>query len=90
MTFESDFMEIKEIADCVKRKTTTKFNTEMHLNILGLLCFKLGVMIDSIAVYPLIVVKVTLTLIQGHRGVRKQKLLYHLSLNQFGLNMVYC
>ena len=37
-----------------------------------LISFKLGMMVDASGVYTLILVGVNLTLIQGHRGMRKQ------------------
>ena len=52
------------------------FNVGMHSDCLGLICFKLGLMIDIVLIYILMLVYLTLTLIQGHRDMRKQKLLY--------------
>ena len=45
--------------------------------------FKLGMMIDTIVNYILILVLITLTMIQGHRNERKQTLLCQLSYKVF-------
>ena len=60
----------------------------MHLDIYESVWFKLGMVIDTIVLYIL-----TLTLIQSHRSVRKQKLLHQLSkknFNRFEWNLICC
>ena len=57
------------------------------------ICFKLGLMIDTSVLYILILVQLIVTLIQGHRCARKQKLLCQLShtvFNQFKWNWLHC
>ena len=60
------------------------FGAGMHSVIYKQIRFKLG-LIDSAKLYMLILVKVTVTLIQGHRVVGKQKPLGQLSL-KFSMN----
>ena len=43
----------------------------MYWDIQGPTCFKLGLMIDTIKLYTLILVLVALIFIQGNRGARK-------------------
>ena len=65
----------------------------MHSNIYEPNHSKLGSMIDSTELYILKLVQVTLTLIQGHRDVRKQKLLgllSHKALNGFRRRLMRC
>ena len=52
----------------------------MHSDIHEWIWFKLGMLIDTIEIYKLILV--LLTLILGHRSARKQKFLRQLSLNK--------
>ena len=55
---------------------------------------RLGTVIDTIELYILIPVYLALTLIQGHRSARKQKIMQQLShiiyFNRFRWNLVYC
>ena len=55
----------------------------MHSNVYESIWFKLGVMIDTIEFYILILNLWTLALIQGHRSARKQKHLPQLTDNVF-------
>ena len=69
------------------------FNVGICLDIYESVWFKGGVIIDTFELYILTVGYVTLTMIQGHRSVRKQKLLCQLShkiYNPFARNLVYC
>ena len=66
--------------DCVKKKLTLAC-IWMSVNS----WLKLGLMVDTIVFYILIVVLLTLTLIQGHRRARKQKHLQQLSHKVFSL-----
>ena len=63
----------------------------MHSNVDEQICFKLGMMTDNTTHYLILV---ALSLIQCQRGVRKQKLLRHLSHNVFSRvgwwNLVHC
>ena len=43
----------------------------MHLNIYELICFKLGMMKDTVVLYILILIYLALTFIQSHRSARK-------------------
>ena len=64
----------------------------MHSDVYESISFILGMMIDTVVLYVLILVKLTWTVIQGHKSVRKQKLLCQLShkaFNQFEWNLVY-
>ena len=49
-------------------------NIAMQLDVCEQIQFKLGMMLDTIEGYILILALVTLPLIQGHRGVRKPEL----------------
>ena len=74
--------------DCVKN-----FNVGMHSDIYQWIWFKLGMMIDTIVLYILILVYLTLTFIQGHWSVRKQQLLSqlcHKVFIWFEWNSVFC
>ena len=51
----------------------------MYSDVYQSIWFELGIMVDTIVICILILVYLTLTLMQGHRGVRKQKLLRQLS-----------
>ena len=53
--------------DCIRN-----LSVGMHLDGCELIWFKLGIMIDATKLYILTLVYVALTLIQGHRNVRKQ------------------
>ena len=57
--------------DCVQKI----FNVSIDSDVCKWIWFKLGMMIDSIVLHILQVVWLTLTSIQGHGSVRKQKLL---------------
>ena len=60
----------------------------MHLDTCELIWYNCGIMIDSIQLYIVTLVLLSMTLIQGHRSGRKQKLLWQLShkpFNQFGI-----
>ena len=64
---------------------STDSNAGINLDVYELIWFKPGMMIDTSVLYILIIVHVTLT--QGQRSVRKQKLLHQLShkvCNRFG------
>ena len=56
--------------DCVK-----DLNVGMHLDVYEWIWFKLGMMIDTIVLYILILIKLTLPLIQGHKSPRKRNIL---------------
>ena len=61
-----------------------KVNVGMHLNVYELIWFKLGMMIDTKELYMFILVRLTMTLFQGHMGrggggARKQICLCQLS-----------
>ena len=74
------------------------FSVGIHSDIYESIWFKLGLMTDTVELYILILVLLTLTLIQGHRSARKQKLWRQLShkvflggrVGWFGWNLVYC
>ena len=64
-------------------------NTGMHSDVFEWICFKRGVMVDTVVLYILIL---SLTLIQGHRSARKQNFLWQLShkfVIWFGWNLFY-
>ena len=64
--------------------TSINFNVGMHLDFCKLIWFKCSVMkIDTIEPYILMPVLLASTLIQGHRIVRKPKLLFQLSPKVF-------
>ena len=66
---------------------------DMHSDSYKSMWFKLSVMIDVAEFYVLIFYYLSLTLIQGHRDARKQKLLHKLFpqvINGFGWNFVLC
>ena len=56
----------------------------MHLDVNEWISFKFGMVIGTFVLYILMLVKSTLTLIQGHRSVKTQKLLH-----RFEWNLVY-
>ena len=51
----------------------------MDFDVHELIWFKFGMMIDTIELYMLMLVLLTLTIIEGHRSMRKQKLPRQLS-----------
>ena len=65
----------------------------MHLDVYKLIWFKHDMMIDTVELNISILVSVTSAFIQSSRDMRKQKLLFQLSLKvcyQFGWNLVCC
>ena len=65
----------------------------MHLDSNESVWFQLGMNINTIEFYILILVSLTLMVIQGDRSARKQKLLWQLShkvFYQFRWNLVNC
>ena len=65
----------------------------MHSGVYEWIWFKLGLMIDTNVLYILILALLTLTLVQGHMSVRKQKFMCQFShkvFNRFQWNLVYC
>ena len=73
-----------------KRKN---FNAGMYLNVDALIWFKLGLMLDPVQPYILILVKRTLILIQDHRCERKRKFMSQFIgkvFNRFEWNLGYC
>ena len=79
------FNETREISAVLQAASKTYTLEYIHM-------FRLGVMIHTIVLYILIIVSLTLTLIQGHRSERKQKLLHqfsHIGFKWFEWNLVY-
>ena len=75
--------------NCIKKT----FNVSVYLDIYKSVWCRIGLMIDTVVLYIFILVYLTLTVIQGHRFSRKQKLLcqlFHKIFNWFEWNMVYC
>ena len=62
----------------------------MHLDVYKPVWFKRRMVIDDIELYSLIVNSVILTLIQGHKGARKQKLLRLLAKILINLHGIGC
>ena len=58
-------------------------NSGMHIEVYELICFELGVMIDCIEFYILILVFGTLTFIKGHRCNKLLSQLYLKVLNRY-------
>ena len=50
------------------------FNVGMHSDVYELIWFKFSMIIDTIVLYILILVRITLTFTEGHRSMRKQVL----------------
>ena len=80
--FWARFIETRDIA-AVLQIALKNFTVGMHLNVYEWIWFRLGLMIDTIVLYVWILVWLTLTLIEGHRIVRKQKLPWQLSHKVF-------
>ena len=62
---------------------TVSINIGMQSGVYESVCFKLGMMRDTIALYILIRVNLTLTFLQVYRSLTKQDLLRQLSLEKF-------
>ena len=78
-------VQTKEII-AVLLTASKNLNDGMHSEVYESVWSKLGMIIDTVALYILILLWLALTLIQGHRSARKQKLLPQLShkvFNQF-------
>ena len=83
------FIESREILAVTQTFSTkqTKNKKDNHWHAFGidkLILFKLSTLIDASELYVLMLVWVTLTLIQGHRGTKQQKLLCQLFHNISG------
>ena len=75
----SKIFKTREITAVLQAAPKKSFNIGMHSGSYEWVWFKLGIMIDTVVLYLLILVLLTLTVIRGHRSVRKQKLLHQLS-----------
>ena len=85
------FNKTREIAVILLTALQT-FNVGMHSNVYEWIWFRLGMMIDTVQLYIMILVLLTLTLIQSHRSARKQKPIHQLSHKVFSWcrwNLVY-
>ena len=77
-TFWVRFLELREIIP-VLLTGSNNFGTGMHSDIYELIWFKLGLVIDTAELCMMTLGLVILTIIQGHRDAREQKLLCHSS-----------
>ena len=86
-------MGINETREITAVLMTVSKNFGMHSHVYESIWFKVGMMIDTIELYILILTLLILTLIQGHRSTKKKKVLFQLShkvFTLFGWNLAYC
>ena len=69
--------ETREIT-AVSLTVSKNFTVGLHADIFDLIWLKAGIVIDNIETYILILEKLNMTFIQGHRIARKQTFLFQL------------